>query len=72
MTRNYNYEGLSETIQVREAHQFDLGDLTKYLKSKIEGVVGSLQVLQLRYQRYLISSNAFQHSGSQVRWCDRR
>ncbi len=48
MTRNYNYEGLSETIQVREAHQFDLRDLTNYLKSKIEGVVGSLQVLQMR------------------------
>ena len=48
MARNFSYEGLSETIQVRDAHQFDVGILTDYLRTKLDGVGNVIEVLQMR------------------------
>ena len=48
MARNFSYEGLSETIQVRDAHQFDVGILTDYLRPKLDGVGQVMEVLQMR------------------------
>ena len=48
MARDFNYEGLTETIPVREAHQIDVGVLLDYLRGKLDGLSDALKVVQMR------------------------
>ncbi|PPR17937.1 MAG: putative aminoglycoside phosphotransferase [Alphaproteobacteria bacterium MarineAlpha9_Bin7] len=48
MARNFSYEGLSETIPVREAHKFDVGQFSEYIRAKIDGLDGPVDVVQMR------------------------
>mgnify|MGYP001400607154 FL=1 len=48
MARNYNYESLSETIPVRETHQFDVDRFSEYMRDKIDGLDGLVDVVQMR------------------------
>ncbi|SVB35640.1 uncharacterized protein METZ01_LOCUS188494, partial [marine metagenome] len=48
MARDFNYESLTETIPVREAHQIDVGVLSEYLREKLEAMSGTLEVVQMR------------------------
>ena len=48
MARNYNYESLSETIPVRETHQFDVDRFSEYMRDKIDGLNGLVDVVQMR------------------------
>ncbi|HIC70826.1 MAG TPA: phosphotransferase family protein [Alphaproteobacteria bacterium] len=48
MARNFNYEGLSETIPVREAHQFDVDRFSEYIRNQIDGLEGPIDVAQMR------------------------
>ncbi len=48
MARNFNYEGLSETIPVREAHQFDVDRFSEYIRNQIDGLEGQIDVAQMR------------------------
>ena len=48
MARNYNYESLSETIPVRETHQFDVNRFSEYMSDKIDGLNGLVDVVQMR------------------------
>ena len=45
MARDFNYEGLTETIPVREAHQIDVGVLLDYLRGKLDGLSDALKVV---------------------------
>ena len=48
MARDFNYEGLTETIPVREAHRINVDVLSEYLRATLDGMSGSLEVVQMR------------------------
>ena len=48
MARDFNYEGLTETIPVREAHRINVDVLSEYLRATLDGMSDSLEVVQMR------------------------
>ena len=39
---------ISQTAEVREAHRFDVSALERYMRERVEGFSGSLEVRQFR------------------------